>query len=180
MDLKPFIRDIPDFPKRGVLFRDITPLLRDGRALRTCVERLADHCKGLTIDALAGIESRGFLFGTALAIQLGLGVIPIRKPGKLPHSVLRESYELEYGTDSVEMHADAIHGGQRILLVDDLLATGGTMSAACRLVQKAGGVVVSTLFVIELSYLRGRDRLHPNPVRSLLVYGGEQPENLAP
>ncbi|HET6163512.1 MAG TPA: adenine phosphoribosyltransferase [Planctomycetota bacterium] len=170
MDLKRFVRDVPDFPKPGILFKDITPLLRDAAALRGSVEQLAARLKGQKVDAIAGIESRGFLFAATLALQLGLGLIPLRKPNKLPHSKVRESYALEYGTDALEMHEDAIRKGDRIALVDDLLATGGTMGAACKLVERCGASVVACLFVIELAALKGRERLGGRKVESLLIY----------
>ena len=170
MDLKRFVRDVPDFPKPGILFKDITPLLRDAAALRGSVEQLAARLKGQKVDAVAGIESRGFLFAATLALQLGLGLIPLRKPNKLPHRKVRESYALEYGTDALEMHEDAIRKGDRIALVDDLLATGGTMGAACKLVERCGASVVACLFVIELAALKGRERLGGREVESLLIY----------
>jgi adenine phosphoribosyltransferase len=170
MDLKKLIRDVPDFPKPGIVFKDITPLLRDAKALSATIEQLGERLHGQQVDAVAGIESRGFLFAATLALRLGVGLIPLRKPNKLPHRKLRESYALEYGTDSLEMHADAIRKGERIVLVDDLLATGGTMSAACQLVQRGEGKIVACLFVIELSFLKGRDRLAGRPVESLLIY----------
>ena len=170
MDLKRFVRDVPDFPKPGILFKDITPLLRDAFALRASVEQLAARLKGQQIDAIVGIESRGFLFAATLALQLGLGLIPLRKPNKLPHAKVRESYALEYGTDALEMHEDAIRKEDRIALVDDLLATGGTMGAACKLVERCGASVVACLFVIELAALKGRERLGGRKVESLLIY----------
>ncbi len=170
MDLKRFVRDVPDFPKPGILFKDITPLLRDASALRASVEQLAARLKGQQIDAIVGIESRGFLFAATLALQLGLGLIPLRKPNKLPHAKVRESYALEYGTDALEMHEDAIRKEDRIALVDDLLATGGTMGAACKLVERCGASVVACLFVIELAALKGRERLGGRKVESLLIY----------
>ena len=170
MDLKRFVRDVPDFPKPGILFKDITPLLRDASALRASVEQLAARLKGQQIDAIVGIESRGFLFAATLALQLGLGLIPLRKPNKLPHAKVRESYALEYGTDALEMHEDAIRKEDRIALVDDLLATGGTMSAACKLVERCGASVIACLFVIELAALKGRERLGRRKVESLLIY----------
>jgi adenine phosphoribosyltransferase len=170
MDLKTLIRDVPDFPKPGILFKDITPLLRDGAALRECVRQLAQRLEGRPVDAVAGIESRGFLFAATLAAQLGVGLIPLRKPNKLPYRRLRESYALEYGSDSLEMHEDAVAKGERIALVDDLLATGGTMSAARRLIERSGGVVSACLFVIELGFLGGRAKLDGVPVESLLRY----------
>lgn len=170
VDLKRFIRDVPDFPKPGILFKDITPLLRDGPALAETVAQLAARLDGKRIDAVAGIESRGFLFAATLATRLGIGLIPLRKPNKLPYRKLRESYALEYGTDSLEMHEDAVRPGERIALVDDLLATGGTMSAARKLVERAGGTVAACLFVIELSFLKGRARLPDVAIESLLIY----------
>jgi len=170
LDLKRFVRDVPDFPKPGILFKDITPLLRDAFALRASVEQLAARLKGQQIDAIVGIESRGFLFAATLALQLGLGLIPLRKPNKLPHAKVRESYALEYGTDALEMHEDAIRKEDRIALVDDLLATGGTMGAACKLVERCGASVVACLFVIELAALKGRERLGGRKVESLLIY----------
>jgi len=170
LDLKRFVRDVPDFPKPGILFKDITPLLRDASALRASVEQLAARLKGQQIDAIVGIESRGFLFAATLALQLGLGLIPLRKPNKLPHAKVRESYALEYGTDALEMHEDAIRKEDRIALVDDLLATGGTMSAACKLVERCGASVIACLFVIELAALKGRERLGRRKVESLLIY----------
>jgi adenine phosphoribosyltransferase len=170
MDLRSFVRDVPDFPKPGILFKDITPLLRDGAALAETTEQLSARVANLRIDAIAGIESRGFLFAATLATRLKIGLIPLRKPNKLPYRKLRESYSLEYGTDSLEMHDDAIRKGERIALVDDLLATGGTMSAACRLVERAGGSVATCLFVIELTFLKGRERLAGRPIESLLTY----------
>jgi adenine phosphoribosyltransferase len=170
MDLHRYVRDVPDFPKPGIVFKDITPLLRDGKALAFCVEQLAARLEGKPIDVVAGIESRGFLFAATLAVELGVGLIPLRKPNKLPYKRIRETYELEYGNDSLEMHEDAFRAGERIVLVDDLLATGGTMSAARRLVERAGGVVVACLFVIELAFLKGRGRLPGVAVESLLTY----------
>ena len=170
MDLKQFIRDVPDFPKPGILFKDITPLLRDGAALRESVRQLAERLRATPIDVVAGIESRGFLFAATLAIELGVGLVPLRKPNKLPYTKLRESYSLEYGTDSLEMHQDAVNPGERVALVDDLLATGGTMRAARSLVERAGGRVAACLFVIELSVLHGRDKLVGVPVEALIRY----------
>lgn len=170
MELEKLIRDVPDFPKPGILFKDITPLLRDGAALRETVRQLAARLAGRPLDAVAGIESRGFLFAATLAMELGVGLIPLRKPNKLPYRKLRESYALEYGTDSLEMHEDAVKPGERIALVDDLLATGGTMSAACRLVERAGGKVAACLFVIELGFVGGRGKLGGVPIEALIRY----------
>lgn len=170
MDLKDHIRDIPDFPKPGILFRDITPLLQDSKALRGAIELLADKAQGWNADIIAGIESRGFVFGTALAVHMGMGFIPIRKPGKLPSHTFRQEYELEYGSDAVEIHKDAVVSGQRVLMVDDLLATGGTMEASCKVVELAGGTVAGCLCVIELTGLRGRDRIAHHPTTCLVTY----------
>lgn len=168
MELEPFIRDIPDFPKPGIIFKDITPLLGDPAALKDTVEQLIAPFENEGIEIVTGVESRGFIFAAAAAIRLGAGFVPIRKPGKLPADTIAESYELEYGTDTVEIHSDAIAPGQKVLMLDDLLATGGTMSAACELVKKIGGEIVSSAFVIELGFLNGRDRLEC-PVHSLMV-----------
>jgi len=170
MELARFIRDVPDFPKPGILFKDITPLLRDGEALSHCVEQLMERLRGRKVDVVAGIESRGFLFAAALALRLGVGLIPMRKPNKLPYRRMSETYALEYGTDTLEIHEDAIRRGERVVLVDDLLATGGTMSAARKLVERAGGEIVACLFVIELAFLKGRQRLDGVPVEALLAY----------
>ena len=164
------IRDVPDFPKAGILFKDITPLLQSPEGLKQTIAKLADACDPTTYDLVCGIESRGFIFGTALAHHVGKGFIPIRKPGKLPWKTASESYELEYGTDTIEIHTDAVAEGQRVLMVDDLLATGGTMEAALKLVDKIGGTPVACAFVIELSFLKGRQRLGDRPVHSLLTY----------
>ena len=170
MDLRALIRDIPDFPQPGILFRDITPLLASGPGLSRTIDELAERVAGRPVDVVAGIESRGFVFATALAVRLGVGMIPIRKMGKLPYDTFREEYQLEYGTDSVEIHTDAVRAGDQVLMVDDLLATGGTMGAACRLVQKAGGNITCCLFVIELEALRGREKLPAVPTQALLAY----------
>ncbi|MDP9347649.1 MAG: adenine phosphoribosyltransferase [Gemmatimonadota bacterium] len=168
--LKDLIRDVPDFPVPGILFRDVTPLLRDPRGLREVVERLAEELRGVEVDAVAGIESRGFIFGAPLAMALGAGFVPIRKPGKLPAEKIRREYALEYGTSTLEMHADAVCPGERVLVVDDLLATGGTALASVRLVEELGGVVAAAAFVIELSFLDGRMALAGHDVRSLIRY----------
>jgi len=170
MDLKSTIRSIPDFPKPGILFRDITTMLKDGAAFSFVIDELAVRYRSGNIDAIAGIESRGFIFGAALAANLGKGFIPIRKPGKLPAQTVSAEYSLEYGTDKIEMHADAVSPGMRILLIDDLLATGGTMQAACELIETAGGIVTECCFIIELAGLKGRDVLAGKNIFSLLVY----------
>lgn len=169
LDLKAFIRDIPDFPKPGIVFRDITPLLANGPAWRECIERLAERYRG-RIDVVLGIESRGFLVGAPLAYALGCGMGVIRKPGKLPAATFSADYELEYGTDSIEMHQDAFSANSRIVLIDDLLATGGTALAALQLIQQLQGKVVEVAFLIELSALGGRQRLAPHEVFALMLY----------
>ena len=171
LDLKPLIRDIPDFPKPGILFRDITPLLRDPQGWRAVMTKMGEICQQLQPDLIVGIESRGFIVGTALATDLGIGFVPVRKPGKLPGAVIGVDYALEYGTDRLEITADALQDGAKVLLVDDLLATGGTAAAAAQLVQQAGGTLVGCSFVIELAALNGRERLPASiPVDSLVVY----------
>ncbi len=168
-DLKKHIRDIPDFPKPGILFRDVTPLLADGPLLRETVDRLSEPYKG-KIDMVVGIESRGFIFGAPVAYALGAGFCIVRKPGKLPSATYSAEYALEYGTDKLEIHRDAFAEPTRVLLVDDLLATGGTAGAACELIEKLGGQVVACAFVIELGFLAGRKALAPRPVSALLEY----------
>ncbi|MFO1434405.1 MAG: adenine phosphoribosyltransferase [Candidatus Competibacteraceae bacterium] len=164
------IRDIVDFPKPGIVFKDITPLLANGPCFHAVIERIAGLCEreGVHPDVLACPEARGFIFGAALAYRLGVGFVPIRKPNKLPHRKTRVEYNLEYGTDAVEMHRDAIEPGQRVLLVDDLLATGGTMAACARLVEDLGAQVVGCVFLLELTALKGRERLMPYPTYALL------------
>lgn len=173
MDLKNFIRTIPDFPKKGIMFKDITTLIKDKDAFQYAVEELYKLCKNKGITKVVGIESRGFILGSALALKLGAGFVPIRKPGKLPAEKLSESYALEYGIDSIEIHKDAIVPGDLILLHDDLLATGGTMGAACKLVEKLGAKVVQISFLIELSFLNGREKLKNYDVHSLINYDSE-------
>jgi len=164
-----FLRDVPDFPKPGILFKDITPLLQDAEGLQASIDLLEKAVDPSSYDLVCGIESRGFIFGTALARQLQKGFIPIRKPGKLPWKTASESYELEYGSDTIEIHVDAVKDGlNRVLMVDDLLATGGTMEAALKLVRKIGGTPVACAFVIELGFLPGREKLGDVPVHSLV------------
>ena len=170
MDLTNFIRDVPDFPKAGILFKDITPLLADADALRAAIEHLAQPYRDGAVDLVVGIESRGFIFGTALARELDVGFVPIRKPGKLPADAISAEYELEYGTDRIEIHTDAIAEGQKVALVDDLLATGGTMAAACQLVSELKGEIVGLSFVIELDFLNGREKLGDLPIHTLIHY----------
>ncbi|MEM0087115.1 MAG: adenine phosphoribosyltransferase [Candidatus Micrarchaeaceae archaeon] len=167
--LKSKIRDIPDFPKQGILFRDITPLLKDGKAFSLCIESMLEMVSDKKIDYIAGIESRGFIIGAALAERLNVGFVPIRKKGKLPYTKVQTSYKLEYGEETIEMHSDAIEKGSKVLIVDDLLATGGTSNAAARLVESIGGKVSGFAFVIELKDLSGREKLSKYDVRSLIV-----------
>jgi adenine phosphoribosyltransferase len=168
--LKRLIREIPDFPKKGILFRDITPLLADPSGIALAVELLANPFRGKNIDLVVGAESRGFIFGTAVACCLSAGFVLVRKPGKLPHKKVSMTYDLEYGKDTLEMHADSIVKGQRVLIVDDLLATGGTMKACCDLVEQIGGKIAGLACLIELSGLKGRDRLPGYDVHSVLKY----------
>jgi adenine phosphoribosyltransferase len=170
MDLAPFIRPVPDFPKPGILFRDITPLLAHPQALAAAVERLAAPWRRERLDAIAAVEARGFLFATPLALELGVGVIPVRKPGKLPADTLEHEYELEYGRDRLQMHAGVLAPGARVLVVDDVLATGGTAAACMRLVEAGGGQVAGAAFLIELAALGGRGRMAPHRVEAALVY----------
>ncbi len=169
-ELREFIVDVPDFPKPGILFRDITPLLHDPGALSLAVEFMTHPYRSQHIDIVVGAESRGFIFGTAVARNLTAGFVPIRKPGKLPRKKISLTYELEYGTDTLEIHADAIKPGQRVLMVDDLLATGGTMKACCELVEGLGGNIVGVAFLIELLSLKGTQRLGKWPTYSVLSY----------
>jgi adenine phosphoribosyltransferase len=164
------IRDVPDFPKPGILFKDITPLLSDPRAFNLCLDALAEPYDGKSVDVIVGIEARGFIFGAALASRMRKAFVPARKPGKLPAGALRVDYQLEYGTDAIEMHRDAIAHGAQVLVVDDVLATGGTAAATCELVRKLGGHVVGASFVIELTFLPGRERMRPIAVSSLVQY----------
>jgi len=170
IDLNDYIRAIPDFPKPGILFRDITPLLADPTAFGTAIKRLADHFREEKIDVVAAAEARGFIFAAPLCLELNVGFVPVRKPGKLPFDTHAFHYELEYGTDSLELHTDGVASGQRVLLVDDLLATGGTIEACCKLVEKAGAEVAGCAFLIELAALNGRARIEPHPVVSLIRY----------
>ena len=169
-DLKRYIRDIPDFPTKGILFRDITPLLQHGPAFCRAIRALAERHHGRRPDAVVAIESRGLIVGSALAYELGIGVVPVRKFGKLPHKTYRAAYTLEYGTDTLEIHQDGLQKGERVLLVDDLLATGGTMAATIQLIERCGGTIVELAFLIELMALKGRARLAPHPVISLIQY----------
>ena len=170
MDLASYIRDIPDFPKPGIVFKDITPLLADPAAFEESIRRLVDHYKDKPVDAVAAAEARGFLFAAPMALIMKRPLIPLRKPGKLPHRTYSLRYELEYGTAELQVHIDGVSAGQRVLLVDDLLATGGTMEAGCRLVEQSGAVVASCCVLVELTFLNGRDKLRPHEVFSLIRY----------
>jgi len=169
VNLRDYIRDIPDFPKPGIVFKDISPLLADGEAFSSSVTQLASLMPA-GVDAIVGTESRGFIFGAALAQKMGIGFVPVRKPGKLPHEVHQIEYELEYGVDALEIHRDALSEGHKVVVVDDLLATGGTARATVGLVQHLGAEVAACLFVIELSFLDGRDVLKGAPVHALITY----------
>lgn len=168
--LTPLIRDIPDFPRPGILFKDITPLLADPAGLALAVELMANPFRKSHVEVVVGAESRGFIFGTAIAQALSVGFVPVRKPGKLPSASLSISYALEYGKDTLEIHADALRRGQRVLMVDDLLATGGTMRACCDLVGRLGAEIVGVSVLIELAGLMGRELLKPQRVQSVLTY----------
>ncbi|MHC4267334.1 MAG: adenine phosphoribosyltransferase [Planctomycetota bacterium] len=168
--LKELIRDIPDFPKEGIVFKDITPLLQNPSGLKEVVNKITDHYENQKIDVIVGAEARGFLFGPAVAINLNAGFVPVRKPGKLPYETASETYELEYGTDTLEIHRDAIKAGDNVLMVDDLLATGGTMAASCRLVESLGGKIAGCAFIIELGFLNGKDLLSKYDIFSLVKY----------
>ncbi len=170
IQLKDYIRDIKDFPKPGIVYKDITPLLQNPQATRATVQALLDLLNSNRIDKVVGIESRGFFFATLLAERLGAGFIPVRKPGKLPFDTHRESYSLEYGEDVLEIHADAIQKGERILIHDDVLATGGTAAAACKLVEKMGGEIVQCNFLMDLEFLNGKEKLKGYEVASLFSY----------
>ncbi|HUK74737.1 MAG TPA: adenine phosphoribosyltransferase [Nitrososphaerales archaeon] len=173
-EFKAAIRRIPDFPRKGIIFRDITTLWKDGRLLRKCTETLYEHYKGKRIDAVLGIEARGFVVGATLAVRLGVGFIPLRKLGKLPGQKISETYDLEYGTATLEIHTDAIQRGERILIVDDLIATGGTALAAAKLVEVLKGKVVGFAFVVELEALSGRDALEGYDVYSVVKYSSDE------
>lgn len=169
-DLKRFIRSIPDFPKQGILFRDITPLIGDGYAFRETIDALVEHYRDKEIDKIVSAEARGFIFSGVLAYVLDAGVVPVRKPGKLPYKTISEDYELEYGKNTFEIHRDAVKRGERVLVFDDLLATGGTASAICRLVERLGGEVMGTAFLVELESLGGRKKLKGYDIYTLIKY----------
>ncbi len=170
MTLNQYIRDIQDFPKEGVVFKDITPLLANPKAVRECMALLMNNLKDRKIDKVVGVESRGFFFATLIAYELGVGFVPVRKPKKLPFDTISASYELEYGTDTLEVHTDAIKPGDRVLIHDDVLATGGTIKAVCELVERLGGEIVQCNFLMELSFLHGRDKISKQEVYAPLVY----------
>jgi len=168
--LRAAIRDVPDFPKRGIVFKDITPLLADARLFRAAIDRMVRPFRDRGIRKVIGIESRGFLLATTIAYKLGAGVVPIRKKGKLPHQTVSLTYDLEYGQDTLEIHADAVRAGEKVLVVDDVLATGGTARAACELVRKLGAEIAGLDFLIELSFLKGRERLKDREIFALLSF----------
>ena len=172
-ELRARIRNIPDFPKKGILFRDITTLLQDSAAFRKANDCFFDRYGSRGIEKVVSIESRGFIFGSVLAYRLGAGFIPVRKPNKLPSAKIREEYQLEYGTDALEIHSDAIMSGEKVLIIDDLLATGGTARASCSLVNRLGGTIAGAAFLIELAFLKGREKLKGYEVFSVLTYDGE-------
>jgi adenine phosphoribosyltransferase len=168
--LRNAVRDVPDFPKKGIVFKDITPILSDPELFRASIDLFSERCRGTQVDKIAGIDARGFLFGSAVAYELGLGFVPIRKRGKLPYTTDTAKYSLEYGEAEMEMHTDAVRKGERVVLVDDLLATGGTSAAAAALIRNAGADLIEAQFLIELEFLEGRKRLHPTPVTAFLKY----------
>ncbi len=173
IDIAQLVRDVPNFPKEGIIFKDITPVLSHPDAMKEIADRLAEPFKGKGIDAVAGIEARGWIFAPLIAERLGAAFVPVRKPGKLPYKKISRSYGLEYGTNTIEIHTDAIKPGQKVLMVDDLLATGGTMVAACELIEELGGIIAGCSFVIELSFLPGRAKLGKYEVSTLIEYAGE-------
>ena len=168
MDLKSLIRDVPDFPKKGVIFKDITPLLKNPKAFQQVIQQFASRYQSRKIDKIVAMESRGFILGGALSVQMSVPFIPVRKPGKLPWKTIQETYELEYGKDALEIHKDAISKGDKVVILDDVLATGGTAAATIRLVEKAGGEVVEACFLIQLTFLNGTKKLKKTPVFSIL------------
>ncbi|MDD5492396.1 MAG: adenine phosphoribosyltransferase [bacterium] len=170
LKLEKFIRDIPDFPKKGIIFKDITPLIGDPQVFKTVINLLAKKYKNKKVDKIMCVESRGFIFASALSYKLGIGIVPVRKPGKLPYKTIKETYALEYGTDTLEMHVDAFKKGDRVIIIDDLLATGGTVEACTRLVKKLGGKVAGIGFVIELGFLHGRDKLKGFDIFSIIKF----------
>ena len=169
-ELRAAVRDVPDFPKAGIIFKDITPILSHGKLFRASIDIFLDRCRSQEIDKIVGIDARGFLFGSAVAYELGIGFVPLRKKGRLPYKTESAKYTLEYGEAEMELHIDAIEPGERIVLIDDLLATGGTSASAATLIKKVGGVLVEAQFLIELEFLHGREKLAPTPVVSFLKY----------
>jgi adenine phosphoribosyltransferase len=174
IDLKDYIRNVHDFPKKGIVFRDITTLLKDKITFKNAIDIMYDKYKTAHIETVVSVESRGFIFGSVLAYKLGAGFVPVRKPKKLPSKTIKEEYQLEYGTDSLEIHTDAIKKGEKTLIVDDLLATGGTVQASCKLIEKLGGEIVGLAFLIELSFLNGREKLKDYNVFSIISYDSEE------
>jgi adenine phosphoribosyltransferase len=168
--LRASVRDVPDFPKKGIVFKDITPILKDGALFRASIEVFLERCRGKKIDKVVGIDARGFLFGSAVAYELGVGFVPLRKKGRLPYKTESAKYSLEYGEAEMELHIDAISPGEQIVLIDDLLATGGTSASAAALIAKVGGKLIEAQFLIELEFLNGREKLAPTPVVSFLKY----------
>src|SRR6478672_11706762 len=168
--LRAAVRDVPDFPKKGIVFKDITPILGNGRLFRAAIEAFLEKCRGKKIDKIVGIDARGFLFGSAVAYELGIGFVPLRKKGRLPYRTESARYSLEYGEAEMELHIDAIERGEKVVLIDDLLATGGTSASAATLIKKVGGDLIEAIFLIELEFLHGRERLAPTPVTSFLKY----------
>src|SRR2546425_4755953 len=168
--LRAAVRDVPDFPTPGIVFKDITPILGDGVLFRVSVDAFLERCRGKEIDKIVGIDARGFLFGSAVAYELGVGFVPLRKKGRLPYKTESAAYSLEYGEAEMELHIDAITQGEQVVLIDDLLATGGTSASAATLIKKVGGELLEAIFLIELEFLRGREKLTPTPVTSFLKY----------
>ena len=168
--LRAGVRDVPDFPKKGIIFKDITPILKDGPLFRTAIDVFLERCRGKKIDKIVGIDARGFLFGSVVACELGIGFVPLRKKGRLPYKTESAKYSLEYGEAEMELHIDAIVPGEQIVLIDDLLATGGTSASAATLIAKVGGKLLEAQFLIELEFLHGREKLVPTPVISFLQY----------
>src|ERR1041385_555082 len=168
--LRNTVRDVPDFPKKGIIFKDITTILKEGELFRASVDLFLEECRGTKIDKIVGIDARGFLFGSAVAYELGIGFVPLRKKGRLPYKTESAKYSLEYGEAEMELHIDAITRGEQVILIDDLLATGGTSASAATLIKKVGGELIEAIFLIELEFLHGRDKLAPTPVISFLKY----------
>jgi len=168
--LRAAVRDVPDFPKKGIIFKDITPILKDGALFRASIDVFLEQCKGKKLDKIVGIDARGFVFGSAVAYELGIGFVPLRKKGRLPYKTESAAYTLEYGEAEMELHIDAIVSGEKIVLIDDLLATGGTSASAVTLIKKVRGELIEAIFLIELEFLHGREKLAPTPVTSFLKY----------